>query len=236
MIRPPSVDDRRRRRRRRRAVAPASARRSRRPRSSAARASPAASLPGWTSAVACFSHTAPRIGRAMRRMPAPRPRSDARRRRRRGPRHPSPTRRATRAGAARSRRASAPTRSQSASMPYAAMSSPMASRFAMPSRSSSSISSGQRLRPLSRPWVRLASQKPPLRPEAAQPDRARLDDDDAGVGVAALGEQRGPQPGVAAADDHEVGGRGSASARGRAGCCGQVVEPEDALARARRDC
>ena len=65
--------------------------------------------------------------------------------------------------------ARAPTRSHSASIPHSAMSAPIASRFAMPRRSSSSISSGQRLRPLSRPWVRLASQNPPLRPDAAQP-------------------------------------------------------------------
>ncbi len=37
------------------------------------------------------------------------------------------------------------------------------------------------------------------------PDRPRLDERDARVGVAAAGEQRGPQAGVAAADDHEVG-------------------------------
>ena len=38
-------------------------------------------------------------------------------------------------------------------------------------RSSDRISSGQRRRPFSRPCVRLASQKPPLRPDAAQPTR-----------------------------------------------------------------
>ena len=39
----------------------------------------------------------------------------------------------------------------------------------MPSRSSVGISSGQRDIPFSRPCVRLASQNPPLRPDAAQP-------------------------------------------------------------------
>ena len=39
----------------------------------------------------------------------------------------------------------------------------------MPSRSSSASSAGKRARPLASPWVRLAAQKPPLRPDAAHP-------------------------------------------------------------------
>ena len=61
-------------------------------------------------------------------------------------------------------------------------------------------------------------------------DRARLDEGDAGVGVAPAGEQRRPQPGVAAADDHQVGVVISAE-RGSARLIRQVVEPEHALAR-----
>ena len=75
----------------------------------------------------------------------------------------------------------------------------------MPSRSSVSISLG----PAAEAVVaavgeaRLAESAVAARCRPA--DRARLDDDDAGVGVAPLREQRGPQAGVAAADDHEVG-------------------------------
>ena len=45
------------------------------------------------------------------------------------------------------------------------------SRFCRPSRSRVSISSGNRCSPLSLPWVSDAEQKPPLRPDAAQPMR-----------------------------------------------------------------
>ena len=54
-------------------------------------------------------------------------------------------------------------------MPWSATAFSMASRFSRPSRSSAGISSGKRSIPLRRPWVRLAAQNPPLRPDAAQP-------------------------------------------------------------------
>ena len=55
-------------------------------------------------------------------------------------------------------------------------------------------------RPFSSPWVSDAAQKPPLRPDAAQPSRSRLEQHDRAAGVPLLRAYRGPQPGVAAAD------------------------------------
>jgi hypothetical protein len=60
-------------------------------------------------------------------------------------------------------------RSNWQSRPSSVTSAANPSRLARPRRSSSSNSSGQRFRPLAAPWVRLASQNPPLRPDAAQP-------------------------------------------------------------------
>src|SRR5689334_23793473 len=54
-------------------------------------------------------------------------------------------------------------------MPYRPIAAPIASRFSAPRRCSVPNSSPNRSRPLAAPWVRLASQKPPLRPLAAQP-------------------------------------------------------------------
>ncbi len=54
-------------------------------------------------------------------------------------------------------------------MPYRATASSMPSRFSRPSLSSVASSAGNRSRPLRSPWVRLAEQNPPLRPDAAQP-------------------------------------------------------------------
>ena len=53
--------------------------------------------------------------------------------------------------------------------PCRAIVSSMPSRFSRPSRSRVSNSSANRSRPLASPWVRLVAQKPPLRPDAAQP-------------------------------------------------------------------
>ena len=92
--------------------------------------------------------------------------------------------------------------------------SSMPSRFSRPSRSRVASSSGNRSRPLRSPWVRLAEQNPPLRPDAAQPTVARLEQHDVPAGVALLGQQRGPEAGVAAADDGEVGRRRRRRARG----------------------
>ena len=80
----------------------------------------------------------------------------------------------------------------------------MASRFSLPSRSSTPTSSGNRSTPLASPWVRLAAQKPPLRPDAAQPQRSPSTTHDVPVGSSRLGQQGRPQAGVAAADDDEV--------------------------------
>jgi len=83
------------------------------------------------------------------------------------------------------------------------------------------MSSGQRDAPFSSPCVRLASQKPPFRPDAAQPTVW-----DAQPGLPLDGAQRGPEPGVPAADDHEIGVRVSPKRR----VCGptppDVVGPE----------
>ena len=189
-----------------RGVAPASARRSRRrappPR---ARARRRACRGARAPSCACLEHRA-QVGRARRRTPAPpsaSSRTDALLTRGRGIRAHSSSHSSWCGSVAT---ASAPVRSHSASMPYAAMSAPIASRFSRPSRSSWSISSGQRLSPFSRPCVRLASQNPPLRPDAAHPTVLRLDAATTRAsGSRRLGEQRRPQPGVAAADDHEVG-------------------------------
>src|SRR5450755_2506231 len=64
---------------------------------------------------------------------------------------------------------SSPTGAKPQSMPRAATVSPISARFCAPSFSSSGISAGKRDRPLPMPWVRLAEQKPPFRPDAAQP-------------------------------------------------------------------
>ena len=139
------------------------------PRSSAARARPAASLPGCTRAVACVSHTAPRkVGEATEACDLARG-PDARRPPRRGPRHPSPIRRATRADAARSPRRGcrrAPSRRRS---PTRRCRRPCASRFCHAEPVERVDLVGPAASPLSRPWVRLASQNPPLRPDAAHP-------------------------------------------------------------------
>src|SRR4051812_14281240 len=55
--------------------------------------------------------------------------------------------------------------------PTDSISACMPSRFSRPIGSSTSISLGQRAFPFSTPCVRLASTKPPLRPDAAQPIR-----------------------------------------------------------------
>lgn len=91
-------------------------------------------------------------------------------------------------------------------MPYLATVRSISSRFSLPSRTSVEISCGQRARPLPSPWVRLATQKPPLRPEAAQPTPA-FEQDDVERGVAFLGHEGGPQTGEPAADHCQVGGR-----------------------------
>jgi hypothetical protein len=65
-----------------------------------------------------------------------------------------------------------PVRCHSTSRPSCSISACIPSRFARPSASSSASSSGQRDFPFSAPCVRLASTKPPLRPEAAHPTRS----------------------------------------------------------------
>ena len=62
-----------------------------------------------------------------------------------------------------------PVRSHSQSRPRSRTSASKPARLSWPSRARTSYSSGQRERPLSSPWVSEASQKPPLRPDAAQP-------------------------------------------------------------------
>ena len=77
--------------------------------------------------------------------------------------------------------------------------------------------------PFSWPWVRLDSQNPPLRPDAAHPTRFASSSTILRARHPLAREQRGPQAGVAAADDHEVGGAAPRSG-GRSGRgCGKVV-------------
>jgi len=54
-------------------------------------------------------------------------------------------------------------------MSYRSTVSTSPSRLALPCRSNSGISWGQRANPLPKPWVRLGSTKPPLRPLACPP-------------------------------------------------------------------
>ena len=86
-------------------------------------------------------------------------------------------------------------------------------------------SSGQRARPLPRPWVREAAQKPPLRPEAAQPISAPSIRTTSRCGSRSLAMQRGPQPAVAAADDQQVAGLVADEGGQRRGAV-RVVQPE----------
>ena len=98
-------------------------------------------------------------------------------------------------------------------MPCSTTAFSMPSRFSRPSRSRVASSSGNRSRPLRSPWVRLAAQNPPLRPDAAQPMVRPSSEHHVPVRLALLGQQRGPEPGVAAADDGQVGGRGTGEGR-----------------------
>ena len=100
---------------------------------------------------------------------SPRPASRRRRGRRRR-RLPRP-RGARRPGNPRWLPSMEPVRSKSQSMPYRPSAASIASRFSAPRRCSVANSAGNRSRPLAAPWVRLASQNPPLRPLAAQPTR-----------------------------------------------------------------
>ena len=65
--------------------------------------------------------------------------------------------------------ASEPALTKSQSMPNSSTVRSMPSRFSRPIVVMTSSSSGHRESPLPKPWVRLASQKPPLRPLAACP-------------------------------------------------------------------
>ena len=82
----------------------------------------------------------------------------------------------------------------------------MPSRFSRPIASSLSISLGHRDFPFSTPCVRLASTKPPLRPEAAHPTRSASIKDDPLIRIALGGMQCGPQTGVAGAHHQQVAG------------------------------
>ena len=104
-----------------------------------------------------------------------------------------------------------------------------------PSAASWSYSSGQRSRPLASPWVRLAAQNPPLRPDAAHPIRSPSSSTTSRSRVALLGQQRGPQPAVAAADHGEVARRSRrrAAAGRRAGPAGRASTSRGSASRER---
>ena len=122
-------------------------------------------------------------------------------RRARRPRRP---RRGTpRPGTAWSASARVPVSSRSQSIPCSRVNAIRPARFSMPSRSRRSSSSGKWRMPLASPWVRLASQNPPLRPLAPN-ETSRLEhrDPEPRVGIG-QGDRR-PQAGEAGADDRDV--------------------------------
>ena len=86
------------------------------------------------------------------------------------------------------------------------------------------------------PWVSVAMQKPPLRPEACQPMRSASRARPRGR-VAFLGKQRRPEAGEAAAHDGEIALQWGLSRGGAgAGACGLSSQKGSgqASARARR--
>ena len=72
----------------------------------------------------------------------------------------------------RSATVSTPVGSRSQSIPWSRVKSMRSRRFSRPSDSRRSTSSGKWRSPLARPWTRLASQNPPLRPLAPNPTTA----------------------------------------------------------------
>ncbi len=71
-----------------------------------------------------------------------------------------------------------------------------------------------------------------IAPGCGPADPLRLEQHDPGRRVLALGEQRGPQAGVAAADDREIAVR--VGGQGRVVVCRGILDPERGLARARQ--
>ncbi len=69
-------------------------------------------------------------------------------------------------------------------------------------------------------------EEPTVSARGTDPGLARLEHEDVASGVVRVGLQRGPQPGVAGADDDEIGVGGSGERRGRIGPTG-LVQPED---------
>ena len=89
---------------------------------------------------------------------------------------------------------SSPVRSKSQSIPSDATVASMASRFSAPSRSSAPTSSGNRSIPLASPCVRLAAQNPPLRPDAAHPQRSASSTSTSRDGSSALASRAAHRP------------------------------------------
>ena len=134
-------------------------------------------------------------------------------RRARRPRRPRPG--TPRPGAAGRRATRVPVSSRSQSMPCSRVNAIRARevRDALVLQARRSSSGKWRI-PLARPWVRLASQKPPLRPLAPKADGLRLEDDDPQRRVGVGQRDRRPQPGEPAADDRDVDVRCSPASSG----------------------
>ena len=80
----------------------------------------------------------------------------------------------------------------------------MASRFSSPSCSSSSISSGKRCLPVGDPVGERGLHEPAVAAAGRRADLGGVDQHDVTGRVALLGDDRRPQPGVAAADDAQI--------------------------------
>ena len=100
---------------------------------------------------------------------------------------------------------SSPVRSKSQSIDHRPRSASMASRFSRPSRSQGVDLVGEALDAVASPWVRLAAQNPPLRPDAAQPHRSASSSTTSTAGSADLASSAVHRPGVPAPDHGQVG-------------------------------
>ena len=99
----------------------------------------------------------------------------------------------------------------------------MASRFSSPSCSSSSISSGKRCLAVGDAVGEARLHEPAVAPAGRRADLAGVDQHDVARRVALLGDDRRPQPGVAAADDAQVAALGAHERRVGVGLVDVVV-------------
>ena len=158
------------------------------------------------------ARTAPRRKRGESQRARTRPRVERLRRARAARRRGS--RRATRRGRARSRPSRSPRGVNQASTPCSSHHAPIARR-SRPTRGRPSSARSRPKRSTSDGrCVHSVSQKPPLRPLGPCPHTSASSSDDRRAARAQLPGR--PQPGVAAADDDDVGGRASPASAGAA--------------------